>query len=116
MAALAINPEGNMTLRATLGAIILAGGTLASAAASATIITFSGISPDQDGKPLTTYTEGGFTVTTAFGQISTVFEAGNPFPSVFAGPDGGGVNVIMNNGGLFNFALADVGLSPHFVE
>jgi hypothetical protein len=101
-----------MALRATLGAIILAGGTLASAAASATIITFIGISPDSDGKPLTTYTEAtsgpAFTVTTASGQISQVFEFGHPSPSVVAGPDGGGVDVTMNGHGLFNFISADV--------
>jgi hypothetical protein len=104
-----------MTLRATLGAMILVGGTLASSAASATIITFSGLA-GPDGTPLTTYTEGGFTVTTAFGQFSQALSSGNPPPSVVAGLNGGGVNVTMNGGGLFNFALADLGLSPHFVE
>ena len=104
-----------MTLTATLGAIILAGGTLASAAASATTITFSGLA-GADGTPLTTYSEGGFTVTTAFGQFSQALSAGNPPPSVVAGPNGGGVDVTRNGGGLFNFASADVGLSPHFVE
>jgi hypothetical protein len=48
---------------ATLAAIILAGGTLASAAASATTITFSGL-VGANGTPIATYTEGGFTVTT----------------------------------------------------
>ena len=66
-----------MTLRTTLGAIILAGGTLASAAASATTITFSGLA-GPDGTPLTTYTEGGFTVTTAFGQFFQGLLSGNP--------------------------------------
>jgi hypothetical protein len=108
-----------MTLRATLGAIILAGGTLASAAASATIITFRDLA-GPDGTPLTTYTEAtsgpAFTVKTAFGQFSQALSAGKPPPSVVAGPDGGGVDVTMNGGGLFNFISADVGLSPHFVE
>jgi hypothetical protein len=104
-----------MTLRATLGAIILAGGTLASAAASATTITFGLAGPD--GTPLTTYTEGGFTVTTAFGQFFQGLLSGNPPPSVFLTSDfGAGVNVTINGGGLFTFASADVGLSPHFVE
>jgi hypothetical protein len=104
-----------MTLRATLGAIILAGGTLASAAASATIITFKDISADSDGKPLTKYTEGGFTVHTQdFGQISQVFEAGHPRPSVVGTTSCdtlvcSGVFLGMNGGGLFNFVSVDVG-------
>jgi hypothetical protein len=105
-----------MTLRATLGAIILAGGTLASAAASATTITFSGLA-GPDGTPLTTYTEGGFTVTCCtFGQFFQGLSSGNPPPSVFAGPAGAGVDVTMNGGGLFFFASVDAGLSDHFVD
>jgi hypothetical protein len=75
-----------LKVRAGIAALILAGGTLASAAASATIITFSGLA-GPDGTPLTTYTEGGFTVTTAFGQFSQALSAGNPPPSVVAGPN-----------------------------
>jgi hypothetical protein len=104
-----------MTLRATFGAIILAGGTLASAAAAATTITFSGLA-GPDGTPLTTYTEGGFTVTPSFGQFFQDLSSGNPAPSVRAGPFGAGVDVTMNGGGLFTFSFADAGLSDHFAE
>jgi hypothetical protein len=55
---------------ATLAAIILAGGTLASAAASTTTITFSGL-VGANGTPVATYTEGGFTVTTRSKSAST---------------------------------------------
>ena len=95
-----------MTLRATLGAIILAGGTLTSAAASAITITFDGFREDA---PLTTYTEGGFTVTCCtVGQFFQEIHVGNPFPSVFSpGPDESGLEVTRNGGGLFNFASVD---------
>jgi hypothetical protein len=114
----------NMTLRATLGAIILAGGTLASAAASATTINFSGLA-GPNGTLLTTYTEGGFTVTSPTLSLSPVgpsrafqdLSRGNMAPSVNIDPgaaSGAGVDVTISGGGLFTFASADVGLSPHF--
>jgi hypothetical protein len=104
-----------MTLRATVGAIILAGGTLASGAASATTITFSGL-PFPTGTLLTAYTEGGFTVTPSFGQFFQDQSRGNPAPSVFAAPAGAGVDVTISGGGLFNFASFDTGLADHFVD
>jgi hypothetical protein len=100
-----------MTLRATLGTIILAGGTLASAAASATTITFSGLA-GANGDPVATYTEGGFTVTTTVGQFFQGQLFGNPPPSLFAGPIGGGPRNdsldVTDGGGLFNFASVDL--------
>jgi hypothetical protein len=97
-----------MTLRATLGAIILAGGLLASTAASATTITFSGL-PGPNGAALTTYSEGGFTVTRSFGEVSQALFSGNPPPSVFFGAAfGGAVDVTMNGGGSFFFDSVEV--------
>jgi hypothetical protein len=115
-----------MTLRATLGAIILAGGTLASAAASATTITFSGLAGPV-ATPLTTYTEGGFTVTSPTLRLvpvgpSRVFpdlSLGNLAPSLFFNPGAAGaagVDVTMSGGGLFFFASVEVGLADHFVD
>src|SRR5262249_11341849 len=89
----------NMTLRATLGAIILIDGTLASAAASATTIMFSGF--DANGTPVMTYAEGGFTVTTNGPFVQAQF-VGNPAPSLAVGPAGGTVDVTSNGGGLFD--------------
>jgi hypothetical protein len=98
-----------MTLRAALGAIILAG-TLASAAASATTITFDGLA-GPDGTPVTTYTEGGFTVD-GFGLMFKDASFGNPPPSVFdTNALGGLLRVTINGGGLFTFASVDAGLS-----
>ena len=98
-----------MTLRATLGTIILAGGTLASAAASATTITFSGLA-GANGDPVATYTEGGFTVTTTVGQFFQGQGFGNPVPSLFvaAGPVNDALDVTANGGGLLKFASVDL--------
>src|SRR5262249_39104465 len=101
-------------------ALILTGGTLASAAASATTIGFDNL-PGPNGTPLTTYTEGGFTVTgefTGMPPTPTFFQAlssGHPPPSVFAGPSGGTVDVTMN-GGEFNFASIEVAFNDHFTD
>jgi hypothetical protein len=97
---------------AALAAVILAGGALASAAASATTITFSGLA-GANGTPVATYTEGGFTVTATLGQFFQGQAFGNPIPSLFAGPiQGGPVNdaldVTRNGGGSFNFASVDL--------
>jgi hypothetical protein len=96
---------------ATLAAVILASGALASAA-SATTITFSGLA-GANGTPVATYTEGGFTVTTIVGQFFQGQVFGNPVPSLFAGPVQGGprnntLDVKMNGGGLFNFSSFDL--------
>src|SRR5262249_43562967 len=105
--------QPNMKVRnATLGAIILVAGTLASAAASATTITFSGLT-GANVTPVATYTEGGFTVTTTVGQFFQEQNFGNPIPSLLAGPAGGGpvndaLEVFANGGGLFNFVSVDL--------
>jgi hypothetical protein len=78
-----------MTLRATLGAIVLAGGTLASATASAATITFAGLA-GANGAPLTPYMEAGFTVTPNPGSWFEGHVFGNPVPSIVAGPVFGG--------------------------
>jgi len=96
----------------TLAAVVLAGGTLASATVSATTITFAGLA-GANGTPVATYTEGGFTVTTTVGQFFQGQLFGNPIPSLFAGPIQGGpvndaVDVTRNGGGSFNFASVDL--------
>jgi hypothetical protein len=103
-----------MRLRATLGAVILAGATIASAAASATTITFSGLS-GANGDLVATYTEGGFTVTTTVGsQFRQGQLFGNQIPSLFAAPSDpffDPVNDALDvtrGGGLFNFASVDL--------
>jgi hypothetical protein len=102
----------SLKARAGIAALILAGGTFASAAASATTITFSGLA-GANGDPVATYTEGGFTVATAVGQFFQGQLFGNPLPSLFAGPIGGGpvfdvLDVTANGGGPFNFASVDL--------
>ena len=105
----------NTALAAAGCALALSIGSLVSTAAPATTITFSGL-VGPDGTPLTTYTEGGFTVTPTFGQFFQDLSSGNPAPSVRAGPNGGGVDVTLNGGGLFTFSFVDAGLSPHFAD
>jgi hypothetical protein len=97
---------------ATFAGVILAGGVIASAAASATTITFSGLA-GANGTPVATYTEGGFTVSTTLGQFFQGQVFGNPIPSLFAGPAQGGpvndaLDVTRNGGGSFNFASVDL--------
>jgi hypothetical protein len=102
-----------MKLRATLGAVMLAGGTVASAAASATTITFFGLS-GANGDLVATYTEGGFTVTTTVGQFRQGQLFGNPVPSLFAAPSDPFFDPVddaldvTSGGGLFNFASVDL--------
>ena len=102
-----------MTLRFTFGAIIIATAALATSAASANTITFSGLS-DPTGTPLPSYTEAGFSVSTVVGRFFEDQQVGNPTPSVFA--LGGAGNPAVNNnlldikmigGGSFNFASVD---------
>ena len=97
---------------AIFAGVILAGGVIASAAASATTITFSGLT-GANGTPVATYTEGGFTVTTTLGQFFQGQVFGNPIPSLFAGPAQGGpvndaLDVTRNGGGAFNLASVDL--------
>jgi hypothetical protein len=95
---------------ATLAGIILAGGTFASAA-SATTITFSGLT-GANGTPVATYTEGGFTVTTTVGQFFQGQVFGNPVPSIVAGPIFGGPTndaIAVADGGVpFTFSALDL--------
>jgi hypothetical protein len=95
-----------------LAGVILAGGVIASAAASATTITFSGLT-SANGTLVATYTEGGFAVTTTLGEFFQGQAFGNPIPSLFAGPAQGGpandaLDVTRNGGGSFNFASVDL--------
>jgi PEP-CTERM motif len=97
---------------AIFAGVILAGGVIASAAASATTITFSGLT-GANGTSVATYTEGGFTVTTTLGQFFQGQLFGNSIPSLFAGPAQGGpvndaLDVTRNGGGSFNFASVDL--------
>ena len=97
---------------AIFAGVIVAGGMIASAVASATTITFSGLT-GANGTPVATYTEGGFTVTTTLGQFFQGQVFGNPIPSLFAGPAQGGpandtLDVTRNGGGSFNFATVDL--------
>jgi hypothetical protein len=98
---------------ATLAAIILAGGTFASAAASATTITFSGFT-GANGTPVETYTESGFTITRQdclfCGQFFQDQQFGNPAPSLLATPAPGitALDVTANDGVPFNFLSVDL--------
>jgi hypothetical protein len=100
---------------ATLAAIILAGGTFASAAASADpiTITFSGFT-GANGTPVETYTESGFTITRQdclfCGQFFQDQQFGNPAPSLLATPAPGitAVDVTANDGVPFNFLSVDL--------
>ena len=98
---------------ATLAAIILAGGTFASAAASATTITFSGFT-GANGTPVETYTESGFTITREdclfCGQFFQDQQFGNPAPSLLATPAPGitALDVTANDGVPFQFLSVDL--------
>src|SRR5215831_10706720 len=98
---------------ATLAAIILAGGTFASAAASATTITFSGFT-GANGTPVETYTESGFTITRQdclfCGQFFQDQQFGNPAPSLLATPAPGitALDVTANDGVPFQFLSVDL--------
>src|ERR1700719_2335142 len=97
---------------ATFAGVILAGGVIASTAASATTITFSGLT-GANGTLVAAYTEGGFTVTTTLGEFFQGQAFGNPIPSLFAGPAQGGpandaLDVTRSGGGSFNFASVDL--------
>jgi hypothetical protein len=97
---------------ALIAGIIVVGGALGSAAASATTITFSGLT-GANGAPVATYTEGGFTVATTLGEFFQGQAFGNPIPSLFAGPAQGGpandtLDVTKTGGGSFSFASVDL--------
>ena len=93
-------------------AIVLMLGVTTLASASATTVTFSGLT-GANGTPVATYTEGGFTVTSTLGQFFQGQLFGNPIPSLFAGPLLGGpvndaLDVTRNGGGAFNLASVDL--------
>ena len=67
------------------GALCLAISALAAGGASATTITFGGLS-GANGDPLTTYMESGFTVSPTLGTWLQGQLFGNPVPSIFSGP------------------------------
>jgi len=93
-------------------AIVLMFGVTMFASASATTITFSGLT-GANGTPVATYTEGGFTVTSTLGQFFQGQLFGNPIPSLFAGPLLGSpmndvLDVTRNGGGAFTLASVDL--------
>jgi hypothetical protein len=66
------------------GALCLAASGIAADGASATIITFSGLT-GADGDPFTTYIESGFTVSPTLGTWFQAQVLGNPAPSISSG-------------------------------
>jgi hypothetical protein len=80
--------------------------TAVSQSAQATTITFSGLA-GPNGTPVTTYIEGGFTVTTTVGQFFQAQFFGNPIPSLFALSGQSAVDVT-NGGALFELASVDL--------
>jgi hypothetical protein len=107
-----------MTLRARFGASIIAIAALATSAASANTITFSGLT-DPTGTPLPLvppYTEAGFRVSPVVGSFFEDQQVGNPTPSVFArGPAGNPATqpnlldvAMTSGGGAFNFVSVDL--------
>jgi hypothetical protein len=62
---------------ALIADIIVVGGALGAAAASATVITFSGLT-GANGTPVATYTEGGFIVTTVATALTIMLSASDP--------------------------------------
>ncbi|HEX3417276.1 MAG TPA: PEP-CTERM sorting domain-containing protein [Stellaceae bacterium] len=70
-------------LTMSFGAVCLLG--MAAGVASATTITFNGLT-GANGSPFTTYTESGFTVSSTLGTWFQGQAFGNPVPSIFSGP------------------------------
>src|SRR5215467_8646926 len=92
-----------------LSAVCLLG--MAAGGASATTITFSGLS-GVNGAPFTTYTESGFTVSSTLGSWFQGQAFGNPVPSIVAGPVFGGPSIdavtITESGLRFTFSQLDL--------
>jgi len=92
-----------------LSAVCLLG--MAAGGASATTITFSGLS-GVNGAPFTTYTESGFTVSPTLGAWFQGQAFGNPVPSIFAGPINGGPSndavTVTEGGQRFTFSQLDL--------
>jgi hypothetical protein len=79
---------------------------LCAGGATATVITFGGLS-GINGSPFTTYTESGFTVSPTLGTWFQGQLFGNPVPSIFSGPQFGSPATdaigVTEGGGLFTF-------------
>jgi hypothetical protein len=101
------------TVRATkllFGAVCLAAAGMSAGGASATTITFSGLS-GANGAPFTPYTESGFTVSPTLGSWFQAQSFGNPVPSIAAGSVFGGPNndaVAVTDGARFTFSQLDL--------
>lgn len=78
---------------------------VSSLSAGATTITFSGL--PNGNPPVTTYTEGGFTVNVVAGSFDGTSGNGVPPPSIFT-PNGSGT-IDVTNGGLFDFSSVALG-------
>ena len=74
-------------------------------AAGATTITFSGL--PSGNPPVTTYTEGGYTVSVVAGSFDGTSGNGVPPPSIFT-PTGNGT-IDVTDGGLFDFSSVALG-------
>lgn len=74
-------------------------------AAGATTITFSGL--PNGNPPVTTYTEGGYTVNVIAGSFDGTSGNGVPPPSIYT-PNGSGT-IDVTNGGLFDFSSVALG-------
>ena len=101
-------------MRATkllFGVVGLAASGMAAGGASATTITFSGLSGG-NGSPFTTYMESGFTVSPTLGQWFQGHLFGNPVPSIVAGPVFGGPSndavTVTEGGQRFTFSQLDL--------
>jgi hypothetical protein len=95
---------------ATLAAALFASAVLCSAVASATTITFSGLS-GANGTPVASYSESGFTFTTTTGQFFEGQVFGNPAPSLGVGSIFGGPalnQLTITDSGSFNFDQFDL--------
>jgi MYXO-CTERM domain-containing protein len=97
-------------IRSQLAASVAVSALLASAAASATVVTFDTLG-GTNGDLFTSYAESGYTVTKLSGSGCVAAAVGNPPRSVFGGPvcDNGSIGVFSVTGsGLFNFNSVDM--------
>ena len=98
--------------KSLFAAALLAVASLAPLAASATTIDFATLGGN-NGDVVTSYTENGYTVTTATGEFFVAKSYGNPIPDLFAGPIVGGPStdsftVTQVGGGAFFFDSFDL--------